>query len=43
MTDREKKIRSLLVLMRIDQQLGRNGDVKKGIEQAIALLDGVGS
>ena len=41
MTEREKEIRSLLVLMRIDLQLGRHSDVKKGIEHAIALLDGV--
>ena len=42
MTEREKEIRSLLVLMRIDLQLGRQGDVWKAIEQAIALLDGAG-
>lgn len=41
MTEREKEIRSLLVLMRIDHQLGNHGDVKKAIERAIALLDGV--
>lgn len=41
MTEREKEIRSLLVLMQIHHKLGWHEDVKKGIEHAIALLDGV--
>ena len=37
------ELRRLLVLMRIDHKLGDRAAVAKAIEQAIALLDGVGN
>jgi hypothetical protein len=36
------ELRRLLVLMRIDHKLGDRAQVEKAIEQAIAVIDGIG-
>ncbi len=37
------ELRRLLVLMRIDHKLGDRAQVEKAIEQAIAVIDGIGN